>query len=867
MTPERWHHAREILESALDRPAAERDALVAEACGGDDELRRTVGELLAQSARDEFLDPPLPAAAHALLGEVEAEERVGTRVGRYRVESVVAVGGMGTVYRAAPADGGDDRPVALKLIRPGMCTDEMRRRFHRERRLLANLDHPSITRLLDGGTTDDGAPFLVMEFVHGERIDRWCESQSLSIDERLALFRRICAAVHFAHQNLVVHRDLKPSNVLVTPSGEPKLLDFGIAKLLAPPTGDRTPDATLTAALAMTPEYSSPEQIRGEPITTASDVYALGVILYELLAGARPYRLEPGRRFEAERIVCEVEPPRPSAVATTAEARRRLRGDLDNIVRKAMSKDPRGRYASADELSADVGRFLEGAPVLAHPPSRAYVLAKLVRRRPLGVAAALAIFGLVAAFAVSAALFATRLDHERRDAIAARERESAARRDAERVSAFMQDLLGSASPYQKGGEFTVLELLGEAGSRVEREFADQPAVAAGIHLTIANTYVSLWMSRRAEPHLRRAVDLYRTLGESRRDALIEAMGQLGIVLGYEDSEEGLAVAEEAATLARSQWGTEDARTAFALHVRAFALFRCAHPPRFEEAEAAFAEVLPLQRRLHGSESYVTARCLHTMAALERHRGRAADAERLYRESLDLYRRTIGEDNLGTIECRSDYGRFLREQGRVEEARSMLEACVASTRRRVGERWTAPLLAEVARCRRQEGELEEAEALCRRALVLQIQGSAPRRSELEIASRLRELPDAHESYGALVRVWNGMEIASPSDALDLASILVATAGVLEAEDDSESAAGLLREDVRIQSEAYPPSHWRVAVARTRLAACLARCGRADEAAALAESASRAVVEALGPEDPAAVDALASRDAVRRARAAR
>ncbi|MBI1849216.1 MAG: serine/threonine protein kinase [Planctomycetes bacterium] len=866
MTPERWHQARELLETALDRPAGERTALVSEACGQDDELRRTVEDLLARADEDalDFMEPPLPDAAHALVAHVVADDRVGAIVGRYRLLSVIAVGGMGTVYRAVRTDGDDDRAVALKLVRPGMGTDDMRRRFHRERRLLANLDHPSITRLLDGGTSDDGAPYLVMELVEGEAIDRYCNDRGLSIEARLALFRRICAAVHFAHQNLVVHRDLKPSNVLVTKSGDPKLLDFGIAKLLAPGTGDRAGDATLTAALAMTPEYSSPEQIRGEPITTSSDVYALGVILYELLAGQRPYRFEPARRFDAERIVCEVDAPKPSTVARPADVRRRLRGDLDTIVAKAMSKDPQRRYASADELSADVERFLDGAPILAHPPSRAYVVAKFVRRHRVGACLAALILLLVAGFAVTATLLASRLDRERRDAVAARESESGARRDAERVSAFMQDLLASASPNRNGGDFTVLELLGDAGERVEREFGNQPAVAAGLHLTIAKTYISLWLSRRAEPHLRQAIALYASLGETRYPEMLDAIGQLGIVLGYQDQEEGLDVVREGTNLARSLYGSEDRRTTFLLHVLAFDLFRCAHPPRFEESEAAFAELLPLQRRLYGDGHYAVGRVLHTQAALRRREGRLENADALYREALAIFRRTVGDENLMTIECLADYADFLGEQQRFDAAVESMQEALALTRRRLGERWTAPLLGRLANLRRRAGDLDEAESLYRRALVLQLKSSAAR--DFDAAERvgedLRDLPDGHSEYATFVRLWRGVGRDEPSDSLDFASLLGGLGDVLIAKGDPDAANPLLREVLRIVAEAYPHGHWRVAMAKCRLGACLAAEGRGPEAERLVTDACRVVCAALGEHASAAHEAMAQLAEVRR-----
>jgi serine/threonine protein kinase len=331
--------------------------------------------------------------------ETPRTARTGRRIGAYDILVEIGHGGMGEVYRAVRADGEFDREVAVKLVRSGFDSQFILERFRQERQILAGLDHPNIARLLDGGTTDDGIPYLVMALVDGMPIDRYCESHELSIARRVELFIPVCAAVHYAHQHLVIHRDLKPSNILVTPDGVPKLLDFGIAKILSPAGGLET-----TLMHALTPEYASPEQLRGQPVSTASDVYSLGVVLYQLLSGQGPYAAYATSAPDLARAICEQEPKRPSSAVVKPDGKsspkstkalessihklqRRLRGDLDNIVLKAMRKEPERRYASTEQFAEDIRRHLEGLPVNARQDSWSYRTGKFIRRHTAIVAA------------------------------------------------------------------------------------------------------------------------------------------------------------------------------------------------------------------------------------------------------------------------------------------------------------------------------------------------------------------------------------------------------------------------------------------------------------------------------------------------
>ena len=416
ITPERYRQIRNLFEAVVERPADARAAFLEEACAGDRELHAEIQALLAahQEQAGILAEPVLTWNPQRLEGR---------QIGPYEILREIGKGGMGTVYLAARADRAFHKQVALKVVRPEGGGEEVLGRFQQEREILATLEHPNIARLLDGGATADGLPYFVMEYVPGEPIDTYCDRNQLNVAKRLELFRTVCGAVAYAHRNGIVHRDLKPANILVTAEGTVKLLDFGIAKILRP-LEDRTVHMTRSGLHLMTPEYASPEQVRGELITAASDVYSLGTILYELLTGRRPYRMRSRVFHEIVRVICEETPTRPSTVvgmreetgtgpghkpvtvtpemigrarnASPAELRRKLSGDLDNILLKSLSKEPAARYRSAEQFSEDIQRHLERQPVLARGGTSWYRAGKLLQRNRIWVIAAVALAAAVA---------------------------------------------------------------------------------------------------------------------------------------------------------------------------------------------------------------------------------------------------------------------------------------------------------------------------------------------------------------------------------------------------------------------------------------------------------------------------------------
>ncbi len=424
MTPERWKQIEAVFEKALELPAAERTAVLERTCEADEDLRREVASLLSSHQQaGSFIEHQSLFLLEEESDAPQAALTPGQMVGRYKIDKEIGRGGMGAVYLAARADAQYQKHVAIKLIKRGMDTDYVIGRFRNERQILAGFEHPNIARLLDGDTIDNGLPYFVMEYVEGVPIDEYCDAHALSITERLELFRQASAAVTYAHRHLVIHRDIKPSNILVTDEGVPKLLDFGIAKILQPGGGAET-IATATGLRLMTPEYASPEQVQGQHVTTVTDVYSLGVVLYELLTGHSPYRFKSRSLQDIARAVSETEPMRPSTMIDTVEEyaagdntapaartpelvsksregspdrlRRRLRGDLDNIILMAMRKEPGRRYQSVEQFLEDIRRHLEGLPVLARKDTLTYRAAKFVRRNKVAaVAAALVLLTLI----------------------------------------------------------------------------------------------------------------------------------------------------------------------------------------------------------------------------------------------------------------------------------------------------------------------------------------------------------------------------------------------------------------------------------------------------------------------------------------
>ena len=722
MTPDRWNRIEGLFEEALDLDPDARDAFLDRACtdadgAPDDALRQEVESLIA--ATDEAGEFLGGAAAEATPGQAargvldaagSALDVPPDRVGPYRVLGLLGRGGMGAVYRAERADGAFEQTVALKLVHQGLPASA-RRRFLAERQILARLDHPGIARLLDGGLLPDGRPYFVMEHVEGEPITEYCDRHRLPLRDRLRLFADVADAVQHAHRNLVVHRDLKPSNILVVPAGpggaaRVKLLDFGIAKLLDPEMVPQTMALTQDGALLLTPEYAAPEQVLGQPITTATDVYQLGVVLFELLAGRKPYHVPTGgTRRAVEEAVLHGQPLRPSTAAlqprdsdllavpvgeaaseTRAASRqhgpawrarwaRRIAGDLDRICLKALRKEPERRYDSAGSLAADLRRFLEGKPVTAQRDTFGYRLRTLVRRRPTAAIGAAAFFLLLLGYAATVTVQSRRIAAEREHA-------EAEALKAEQVTAFVLDLFHAADPHEaalRGSDaargITARELLDRGLERADA-LGDQPGVQAQMYEVMARTYLGIGEPEAALRPAQRALALRETLYASPHADLAEAQATLGMARYDAGDPAGAEQAYAAALeMAEALPDADPVRTAGYHNLIAIAQATLA---RHDEAAAHYAAALQTYRTADPSRVPML---LHNLGSLHHHLGKLAEAQGYFDESIALRRRRAEQaeteadrrsERIWLAQSLSLLGPVLRDQGRLGDAESTLQ---------------------------------------------------------------------------------------------------------------------------------------------------------------------------------------------------
>ncbi|HKP70742.1 MAG TPA: serine/threonine-protein kinase, partial [Pyrinomonadaceae bacterium] len=617
----------------------------------------------------------------------------------YLIEGEVGRGGMGAVYKAVRSDEHFEKRVAIKLIKRGFDTDDIIRRFRHERQILAALDHPNITRLLDGGATDDGLPYLVMDFVEGLPLVKYCQEKRLSVTDRLKLFLNVCSAVTYAHRNLVIHRDIKPSNIIVTREGVPKLLDFGIAKLTAP---DSSETLGRSATQLMTPEYASPEQVLGLPVSTAADIYSLGVVLYELLTGRRPFKVKGRNPIELTRIITDSTPAKPSLVVT--EGRRvsgerslissQLRGDLDNIILMAIRKEAERRYSSVEQFAADIQRHLKGMPVAARQDTLGYRTSKFIQRHTTAVAAGA---GLV--LALAGGLAATR----RQARIARSQRDK-----AERVNQFLQKMLASADPRAEGKDIKVTDVLRLAGESLGSDFVGQPDVSADLDNTLGLTYLSLGQFESAELHLRRALDTRLAIFPRRSPEVANSMSNYGKLLVEKgDLDEAESLFRHARHTFRGERRSYDRDLQLARVTENLA-YLAGLNARYEESIELYEEVLNILRYAIGENDPEVARIMGKLGnvltvmdnreqaePLQRraveilsaihepghpdvasatfnlvgaiYAKKPDEAERLARQSLDTCRRILGEEHVDTVWALYNLAYVLINRERYSEA--------------------------------------------------------------------------------------------------------------------------------------------------------------------------------------------------------
>jgi tetratricopeptide (TPR) repeat protein/tRNA A-37 threonylcarbamoyl transferase component Bud32 len=765
MHPERWTEIDNLFQSALERPTNQREEFLREACAGDEELEREVRSLLAagKEAASFLLNPAIEVAAQAM-----AAERAGTRdgedetapghilpgqIGRYRVLRLLGEGGMGVVYEAVQEH--PHRTVALKVVKPGLDSSLLRR-FEHESQALARLQHPGIAQIYEAGVADTGfgpQPYFAMEFIHGQPLHKYTEAHHLKVKERLDLMGKICQAVEHAHQRGLIHRDLKPGNILVDETGQPKILDFGVARVTDSDT--QVTRQTDVGQLVGTLEYMSPEQVLADPmeIDTRSDVYALGVILYEMLAGRRPYKLSQ-RLHEAVLTIREEDPAPLSSVSG------QYRGDIETIVAKALEKDKARRYGSAAELAEDIQRHLADEPILARPASAAYQLRKFARRNKPLVAGVAAVFAVLVAGVVASTWEATQARRER-DRAAAAERLASSQRDralfsqqtakaaearaleernrviAEKnradtesaiaiaVNNFLRnDLLAQAGARTQAvlgakpdRDLKVRTALDRAAKRIEGKFPSQPLVEASIRQTIGSTYLDLGSLTEAQRELERAVDVRRRLlGEQHKDTL-ESLNSLANVLQeqgrYPQAE---ALNTEILAIERRTLGDQHRDTLSGMNSLA-SVFRS--EGKYDPAAALAGAALEMQRRLLGEKHPDTLSTTVNLARIKMEQGDYPQAETLLTDAMRLRKQVLGEEHPDTLSSMDLLSLVYRSEGKYKQAEQLSEQTLGVRRRVLGPEHPATVdtMNSLGLLYRIDGNYKQAEELLSQALEI------------------------------------------------------------------------------------------------------------------------------------------------------
>lgn len=776
MDTERWRKIEDLYHSALEREAGARTAFLEQACDGDESLRREVESLLAQEEdTEDFLEAPaLDVAAWDLARSGEPGIPSHPKaIGRYRILRLLGEGGMGTVYEAEQEE--PRRVVALKVIKLGLATPDRLRRFRQESQALARLQHPGIAQIYESNTADTGfgpQPFFAMEFIRGLPLKKFAEVHQLSTPQKLALMVKVCEAVHHAHQRGLIHRDLKPGNILVDETGQPKILDFGVARVTeADAPADDLPTMTGLGQLVGTLAYMSPEQVLGDPleVDTRSDVYALGVILYELLSGRLPYQVNHHQLPQAVRTIREEEP------ASLSSLGRDYRGDIETLVGKALEKDKTRRYTSAADLGADIQRYLNDEPITARPPSASYQLRKFARRNRGLMAAIAAVFVVLLAGVAVSTWLAIRAQRAGQAALIERDRALSEKRRADEESAiskavndFLQnDLLAQAGSSAQAGPSTkpdpdlkVRTALDRAAAGIARKFDKQPLVEASIRQTIGNAYIDLGIYPEARKHIETALDLRRKLlGEDHPDTLsamndlailyrdegqyaqaeplaskvleirrrllgeqnpetLDSMNALGLLYRYEGkSAQAEVLLSNVVEIRRRISGEEDSGTLFAMNSLGF-VYQV--EGKYTQAEAVLSKVLEVRRRVTGPEHPSTLFATDNVAIVYYRQKKYAQAESLFAKNLEIRRHVLGEEHPDTLDTMNNLGAVYRAEGKFGQAETLLSKVLETKRRVLGEEHPSTLISmlNVGVLLGYKGDYSKAEPLMVRAVDLQ-----------------------------------------------------------------------------------------------------------------------------------------------------
>jgi eukaryotic-like serine/threonine-protein kinase len=856
MTPDRWKQIEHIFFKAVELPQDKRPAFLLAECGQDSELFHEVESLLQQEDQTGAMLKTIISHAADSFSQQEPGNLKGKRFGAYLLTELVGQGGMAEVYKAVRDDDQYQKQVAIKLIHHNKFSFLISRFWH-ERQILANLEHSNIARFLEGGTSSDGIPYLVMEFIEGEPITTYCDKNNLTIRQRLDLFRIVCNAVQYAHRNLVIHRDLKPSNILVTTDGVPKLLDFGIAKLLNPDLITESPTATVTSLRMMTPEYASPEQVLGQQVTTATDVYSLGAVLYELLTKERAHQLNTHSFAEIENVICKKDPELPSLAVKRIQssdseekvnAKKRLSREfvheLDNIVLKAMEKDPQRRYNTAAQFGEDVARYLDGLPILARTSTLSYRAAKFVRRHRTAVAISIIVVLLLAGFAVAMTIQAARIASERDR--------------ANQVTNFLVKLFEVSNPSEsKGNSVTARELLDASSQKIQTDLRNQPEVQAALMETMGRVYGNLGLYKTAIPLLEKSLQTRKEkFGEDNLD-VAATMNDLAEALFYAGKyKEGEPLARKALATRRKFLGNQHQDVAMSLSNLGGEQYVTG---QYAEAESMFREALSIRQKLFGDENLLVATSLSQLGLALKMQEKDDEAEVLYRKSLAIRRKFLGNNHPDIATSLNNLGRLLLDKPDYDGAEQMLREAVELDRKILGKDHPdlAITITGLGQAMRGKKNYTEAEKLFRESLEL----------------RERVLPKDHPSIAISMNNLAGLLIdekkfdeadelahqaqqifkkALPAKHINHASVLLNLGRSQVGQKNFKEAEELLNQSLSIYLANFTADNLKVANVKRILGECLIQEGHFKEAESLLLEANRNYEEKHKFNHPDAID---------------
>lgn len=850
MDPQRWNDIQDLFLACIEKPLSDQKSFLNHLEKSDPEAAAEVRKLIEAHHR----------SGSFLEDEVLEDEFIseGDLVGPWRIHREIGRGGMSSVFLAERADGQFDRQVAIKFLHGLIPGQSMHKRLQQEQKILARLQHKNIAQLYDAGLTDEGRPYFILEYIPGKPVTEWCNEQALSLENRLEIFVQICEAVQFAHQRLIVHRDLKPTNILVDEHGTVKLLDFGIAKILEEEPTDGAP-ITKTGLFLMTPEYASPEQVQGEAITTATDVYALGLILYELLTGLLPYNLAGKNPMEISSAISETTPVKPSsrifeepdsgslhvAGLNKNQQKKLLKGDLDTIVLKALRKEPERRYGSADQLLQDIRHYQKNEPISARPESTGYLTKKFIQRNQTVVSAVAVVMIILVATAIFSLYQARTTEIERQK--------------TEQVNAFLQEMLASPNPFEDGLDVKVIDILDRTADRIDDELNNQPEVEASVRRTLGITYRELGDVEKAHTQLDRALELHNRLFDPPNPELSETQTEFAKTVqlqgDYNSADSLLTLAYESDL---ELFGPN--HTIIASRIGDLGSVKW-DMGNFDEAETLLRESLELEQQLREPNHERVATSMGNLATLLSSQGELSEALDLYRNELEIYRSNYENDQHPSIpQVLSHIGIVLDDLEQYDEALENHQRALELFRELKGEDHPDVVYAmnNLASVMTKMGDMEEALTMQENAASLYRDIFGPDHPNLgiqynNIAFTKRSMGDlegAKDSYRQAIDTWEaGLPPGHPFLAYGYHNL----ASVLLTQNRPAEALPYFRDAYDIRTEHLAPENPERAMTTSMLGECLASLGQSAEAEPLLVEGYQALLQGRGEDHTTTLEA--------------